>query len=125
MVTTGTPCWSTKLLNAASTLGSLRGVRDRLEELLGGRIAIGMPPQVQADALLEFVVAEIGGDHCDDLPALAVGDRVERRIDLAILVIGWWMGRPTTSASVFIAPKPSPSAPTPILSSGRHSLPIR
>ena len=63
----------------------LRGIGDRLEELLRRRIAVGMALQVKAHALLELVVAKIGGDHRDDLAALAVGDVVERGVDLAVL----------------------------------------
>ena len=50
-LTSGTPGWSTKLLNAARTSRVLGGVRDRLEELLRGRIAIGVALEVKAHAL--------------------------------------------------------------------------
>ncbi len=62
----------------------LGGVGQSAEEFVGGRITIGVTRHVQAHAFAELVVAQIGGDHCDDLPPLAVGDRIESGIDLAV-----------------------------------------
>ena len=42
-----------------------------------------------------------------------------------LVAIAWWIGRPTSSASVFMALSPSCRAPTPILSSGRQAWPMR
>ena len=62
----------------------LRGIGERGEELLRGGVAVAMPGKVEADAVPEFLVAQIGRDHRDDLAALAIGDRVERAVDLAV-----------------------------------------
>ena len=56
-----------------------------MEELIRLGVAMGMALRVKIYLGLELFVADLGGDHSDDLTALALGDGVERGIDLAVV----------------------------------------
>ena len=54
---------------------------DRLPEILGRRVAVGMGPQIRVDAVAERRGAHVVLDHPNDGGALLVGNRVEQGFD--------------------------------------------
>ena len=64
------------------------GLRDRRQELLRGRVAVDMPPEVRLHPFAEPILADVLLEHADDRRALLIRDGVERGLDVSLALDG-------------------------------------